>query len=196
MKTGTKSLLFGVHQFIWHPITVYIAWIWLYRKLPTFKETICIIIHDWGYWGKANMDDEEGERHPEIGAKIAHTLLDRLVYAPKGYDLKPIRTTVYRDLCLYHSRHYARNAGKDPSLLCWADKTSILFDPWWLYLPRAWASRELFEYRNIASGTGFISLTATHREWHTWIRERLSTLGRENLGKEIARRWNECQDKQ
>lgn len=182
MKTGTKSLLFGVHQFILHPITVYVAWVWLYRKLPTFKETICIVIHDWGYWGKTNMDDEEGERHPEIGAKIAHTLLDEVVFAPKGYDLKPIKKTAYRDLCLFHSRHYARNAGKEPSLLCWADKLSILFDPWWLYLPRALASGELFEYRKIAAGTGFIPLTASHREWHVWIRERLSTLGKEKRG--------------
>ena len=188
MKTGTKSLLFGVHQFILHPITVYVAWVWLYRKLPTFKETICIVIHDWGYWGKANMDDEDGERHPEIGAKIAHALLDKVIYyVPSGPhcqigDEMAVKSDVYYNLCLLHSRHYARNAGKEPSLLCWADKLSILFDPWWLYLPRALASGELFEYRKIAARTGFIPLTASHREWHVWIRERLSTLGKEKRG--------------
>lgn len=166
MKTGTKSLLFGVHQFAWHPFTVWLAWIWLFRKLPTFKETICIVIHDWGYWGSAHMDDERGERHPELGAKIA------------GY----LFGGKYDRLCLFHSRHYARNFNSEPSPLCWADKLSILFEPWWLYLPRAWASGELAEYRQIANDTGFMSLEVSHREWHSWIRERLLTLGKEKRG--------------
>ena len=89
MKTGTKSLLFGVHQFVWHPITVWMAWVWLFRRLPNWKETICIIIHDWGYWGKENMDDEEGEKHPEWAFHFASKHLG------KSYGL----------LCLYHSRH-------------------------------------------------------------------------------------------
>ena len=182
MKTGTKSLLFGVHQFLWHPVTVWIAWVWLFRKLPNIKETICIIVHDWGYWGKTNMDDEEGERHPETGAKIAHVLLDRWIFIPElhDFDLSVRKTTVYRDLCLFHSRHYARKAGQEPSLLCWADKLSIIFEPWWLYLPRAWASGELYEYRKIASG--FVPLSASHREWYRWVQNRLSTLGREKRG--------------
>lgn len=38
MRIGTKSILFGVHQFIWHPVTVYIAWrnkgmLWLMQTL-------------------------------------------------------------------------------------------------------------------------------------------------------------------
>ena len=166
MKTGTKSLLFGVHQFILHPLTVWIGWIWLYGKLPTWQELICIVIHDWGYWGKTKMDDEEGERHPEFAAKIALYL-----FGPK-----------YHDLCLFHSRHYARNAGQEPSLLCWADKISILCEPWWLYLPRAWASGELFEYREIAANTGFMPMSASHREWYKWIQDLLGTLGKEKRG--------------
>lgn len=166
MKRGTKSLLFGVHQFLLHPLTVFFAWVWLYRKLPTLKETVCIVIHDWGYWGKPNMDGAEGENHPEVGARIAGRLFGK----------------EYHDLCLLHSRHYARNAGKEPSLLCWADKMSILCEPWWMYLPRALASGELHEYRIIADGTGFVPLSATHREWYRWIQDRLGTLGREKRG--------------
>ena len=177
MKTGTKSILFGVHQFFWHPVTVWIAWVWLYRKLPTFKESVCIVIHDWGYWGKANMDDEEGEKHPELGAKIAGWMFDYPLPAAPW-----IRMTEYYDLCLLHSRHYARNAGKESSRLCWADKLSIIFEPWWLYLPRAWASGELSEYRNMAAKAGFISLSVSHREWYRWIQDRLSKLGKEKRG--------------
>ncbi len=169
MKTGTKSLLFGVHQFILHPVVVYIAWVWLYGRLPNWKETVCIIIHDWGYWGKANMDDECGERHPETAAWIAGWL-----FGPK-----------YHDLCLYHSRHYARCAGKVPSLLCWADKCSIQFEPWWIYLPRAWASGELFEYREIASRAGFVPLSDSHRKWYAWIQDRFMRFGLQRSGDAI-----------
>lgn len=170
MKTGTKSLLFGVHQFILHPLVVFIAWIVLYRKLPSWKELICIIIHDWGYWGKTNMDDEEGEKHPETAAKIAGKLF--------GHS--------YHDLCLYHSRHYARTAGQEPSLLCWADKQSILYDPWWFYLPRAWLSGELTEYRRLAANCGFVSILATHREWYRVCRNKFIKLAKEKKGNAVS----------
>ncbi len=166
MKTGTKSLLFGVHQFFLHPLAVFAGWIWLYRRRPSLRETVCIVIHDWGYWGKTRMDDEEGERHPETGARIAGRLF--------GPD--------YHDLCLLHSRHYARNLGREPSPLCWADKMSILFEPWWLYLPRAWASGELFEYRAVSAEAGFIPLSASHRQWYRWVQDRLGQLGRAQRG--------------
>lgn len=165
MNTGTKSLLFGVHQFIWHPITVLRAWHHLYGP-PSWKEIVCIVIHDWGYWGSPDMDGEKGERHPEIAARMAGKLFGR----------------EYHDLCLLHSRHYARNAGKEPSKLCWADKLSILYDPAWFYLLRARLSGELREYRSVAANAGFISLSASDREWFAWIRDRLSTLGREKRG--------------
>jgi len=166
MKTGTKSLLFGVHQFLIHPVVVLIAWIKINKSVPNLKELFCIVIHDWGYWGKANMDDEAGERHPEFAAKIANWLFGK----------------EYHDFCLYHSRHYARNNGVQPSELCWADKLSITHEPWWFYLPRAWLSGELFEYRKIADGTGFMPISASHREWYDWIQDRLGTLGIEKRG--------------
>jgi len=157
MKVGTKSILFGVHQFLIHPVVVSIAWIRIYKKLPNFKELFCIIVHDWGYWGKASMDGRDGERHPELGAKIARKL----------FGLK------WFDLCLYHSRTYAKYQVKKPSPLCWPDKLSITIEPWWFYLPRAWLSGELFEYREKAHATGFILRSSTHREWYGWVQDRL-----------------------
>jgi hypothetical protein len=176
MNVGTKSLLFGVHQFIWHPITVLIAWVSLYGR-PTWRELVCIIIHDWGYWGAPNMDGAEGERHPELGAKLAHWLFD-------GY-VGPVKSYKYRNLVLLHSRHHARALGVEPSKLWWADILSILYEPWWLYLPRAWASGELREYRNIAADTGFIPLSTSHRRWYVWLQDRLATLGREKRGEAV-----------
>jgi hypothetical protein len=176
LSTGTKSLLFGVHQFIWHPITVYLAWISLYKKRPNWKDTICIIIHDWGYWGCQNMDDKKGEAHPEFAASLAHALFDK----DRWQDW------TYYNLCLYHSRHYARALKVEPSKLCWADKYSIVYETWWTYLPRAWASGELPEYRKIASDSGFVSECRTSREWFVWIQSRLVTLGKEKRADAVA----------
>jgi hypothetical protein len=176
MRTGTKSLLFGVHQFFIHPVTVAVAWRRLFGKWPSWQEGVCIVIHDWGYWGKDNMDDKDGERHPEFGARLAHRLLD-------GWSE---RSMVYHDLCLYHSRHYARNVGAEPSLLCWADKTSILCEAWWTYLPRAWASGELAEYRRNAADAGILPLGNSHRQWFALMRDRLGKLGREQRGDAVS----------
>jgi hypothetical protein len=160
MKTGMKSLLFGVHQFAWHPITVWLAWYKLYGR-PTWKETICIIIHDWGYWFCPNMDGPEGERHPEFGAAIAGKLF--------GTD--------YYYLVLLHSRHYAKIDGREPSKLCWADKLSILYDPKWFYLPRAIASGEIKEYR--LNAVKWIPLSDPHSKWFDWLKPKFLKLAAE-----------------
>lgn len=167
MKVGTRSLLFGVHQFIWHPITVFLAWRELYGT-PTWKELICIIIHDWGYWGKPNMDGPEGERHPTWAAEWALEHLD-------------LFSTEYYWLCMLHSRHYARSYGKDPSRLCWADKLSMKYDPWWFYLPRAWLSGELCEYRDRSARNGYVERHASHREWYAWAHELMTALGKQQV---------------
>lgn len=181
MKTGTKSLLFGVHQFAIHPTVVLIAWVKLYGW-PSWRELVCIVIHDWGYWGKPNMDGQEGESHPELGARIAGGLFDWPTWDEWRDDEQ------YSKLCLYHSRHYARKYGAEPSKLCWADKLSIRYEPWWLYLPRAWASGELYEYRLLAAGGKmaadicYVPLSASHRRWYRWVQERLAKLAEEQKG--------------
>jgi len=160
LPVGSRSIIFGVHQFIWHPITVYIAWCKLYG-IPNLKETVCIIIHDWGYWNSPNMDGEEGEKHTEVAAKIAGKLFGQEYY----------------DLCLLHSRHYAKNVGKEPSKLCWADKLSIMYEPWWLYIPRAILSGEIKEYREKSAEVGIISLETSNKEWFRWVKDWLVTQG-------------------
>jgi hypothetical protein len=152
---GSRSLIFGVHQFAWHPFTVWLAWIWLYRELPSWRETVCIVVHDWGYWGKHSMDGPDGKTHPELGARIAGRLLG------PGYKL----------LCLYHSRSYAKMHATEPSKLCWADKTSILLDPSDWYLTRARLTGELKEYRSMADRAGFISEAAPDKAWLRKLRD-------------------------
>lgn len=156
MTVGTRSLLFGVHHFLIHPILVFMAWVKLYG-IPTWKEAICIIVHDWGYFGKTDIDGKEGETHPEAGANIARRLF--------GEE--------YAKLCLYHSRHYARKRGAVPSKLCWADKYSISYELWWFYLLRAYLGGEISGYRQYSLQRDKISLTITNKEWFRTIQRNM-----------------------
>lgn len=156
MTVGSKSLLFGVHQFIWHPITVLLAWRYLYKSWPNWKELICIFIHDWGYWGCDTIDGTVGEQHPYFAARLVSRL------GPE-----------YAEMVLLHSRHLAAKLEREPSKLCWADKYSIHYDPWWFYLFRAKLSGELKEYRTRASGK-YVGKDRTDREWYDWLRDKLT----------------------
>lgn len=182
MQVGTKSLLIGAHQFIWHPATVLAAWIELYG-IPNWKELVCIIIHDWGYWGSPNMDGKEGSKHPMYAALIAAEYLDEtkeLTYIdslgiPQSAKI-PVETDpskLYYLLCLHHSRHYAHAMGCEPSKLCWADKLAVKYEPWWLYLPRVILSGEIHEYRKLAHEYGECTLEKSHVEWFIWARTRM-----------------------
>jgi hypothetical protein len=168
MNVGTKSLLWGVHQFVWHPVTVVFAWKELYASFPNWKELVCIVVHDWGYWGSPNMDGPEGEKHPERGAWLAYSLCD---YHDDFHE------HTYFHLVLLHSRHYAKKLGIAPSKLCWADKLSVKYEPWWTYLPRARLSGELKEYRKLAADSGNIPLSAPDKEWYAWAKERFIRMG-------------------
>lgn len=161
MKKGTKSVLFGVHQFIWHPITVYIAWVALYKKVPSFWETVAILIHDWGYFGKENMDDEDGEMHPVFGARLIQKL--RFFFWGSHKQANDLAMLV-----AFHSRYLAARWHVEPSKLCWPDKLSLRYDPMWFYLLRARLSGELKEYR--LNAVASIPLTESNRSWFKWIR--------------------------
>ncbi len=176
MKTGSKSLLIGVHQFIWHPITVWLAWRNLYGRRPTWREAVCIVIHDWGYWGCPNMDGFEGERHPYFAAQIAGRL-----FGPN-----------FHDLVLFHSRHLCAKLGAKPSKLCWADKISMIYDPTPWYLFRARLSGELKEYRRNAHNAGFIPAGAPDREWHEKLVEKLRTMSTEKAAEFARAEWIEA----
>src|SRR3972149_2822184 len=74
MRVGTQSILWGVHQFILHPILVYKAWTRIYARRPSLRETLCIFAHDLGYIGKTTMDGPDGLLHPEFGARLLRWL--------------------------------------------------------------------------------------------------------------------------
>lgn len=157
MKIGTRSVLFGVHQFIWHPLTVGLAWRRLFNVWPSWRQWVCIAVHDLGYWGKPNIDGAEGRTHPEVGAAIAEYLLDG------GYG----------DFTLYHSREYAKLHHARPSELCWADKYSVLCEPRWFYLLRARLSGEVAEFKaNAPAAVRDLS----DLKWLDWYRNKVWNL--------------------
>lgn len=181
MKIGTKSLLFGVHQFLWHPFTVVLAWRKLYGCWPNWREFIAIVFHDVGYWGLPNMDGPEGRRHPYAGAALAGKLVFRInrlklwlknPWLEEGgaihYSLIEACAT-YR-FAVGHSRELAKQEGRTASPLCWADKLCIVFEPSWFYLFRARLSGELQEFKERAvPAIGHVS----DREWLSWYRARV-----------------------
>jgi len=77
MKIGTKSVLFGAHQFLIHPLFVALAWWQLYGFPWDPRLWVAFFVHDLGYLGKPNMDGPEGESHPWLGARIMGLLFDR-----------------------------------------------------------------------------------------------------------------------
>jgi hypothetical protein len=172
MKTGTKSLLFGVHQFAWHPFTIWLAWIALYKKLPSFWETVAIVVHDWGYWGCEKMDDAKGEQHPHVGAILIARLYKR--WHKFSWHCSFLHANAREhylyELCLFHSRYLSAAQGRQPSKLCWADKYSMRFDPAWFYLLRARLSGELKEYRMNAAEK--FSLLFPDWLWYDWLRKK------------------------
>lgn len=153
IPVGTKSVLFGAHCFFTHTVFVAIAWIKLYGFPFDRKIWLAFVVHDLGYWGKPNMDGEEGETHPELGAKIM------------GYFGKE-----WHDFSLYHSRYYAKRNGANYSKLCVADKLAFCIEPYWLYITKATLTGEIHEYMNVHHNV----VGQTKKEWHAYAVDYMS----------------------
>jgi hypothetical protein len=153
MKIGTKSLLFGAHQVVLHPLFLALAWWRLYGFPWDPRLWVAFIVHDWGYWSKPNMDGDEGQRHPDLGGRIMARL-----FGP-----------AWGDFTRLHSRYYAKIEGREPSRLCAADKLVLLITPRWIYLPLVQLTGEADEYRALyAAWRGVPSVTID--EWYDGLR--------------------------
>ncbi len=133
MNVGTKSILFGVHQFVLHPLQVFLAWLVYYKRFPKLHQLCAIVTHDWGYWGSPNMDGEEGSKHPEIIADLWRVLF--------GKFGKKVAMEIYG-----HSGSYAWKYNIPISKLYKADKLCVVFIPCYLYVILGSLSGELHEY--------------------------------------------------
>ena len=138
MKIGTKSVLYGAHCFLIHPFFVFAAWWKLYGFPYDPRLWVAFFVHDLGYIGKPNMDGDEGEMHPYLGARIM-----RFLFGKEWFDFT-----------LYHSRFLAKKNNAKISKLCIADKLSISLTPEWLYIPMVRLTGEYREYMKFAEKGG------------------------------------------
>lgn len=153
MRIGSKSVLFGAHAFWLHPWFVALAWWKIYGFPWDPRLWVAFFVHDLGYWGKPNMDGDEGERHPEWGARVMARLFDR--GAIQGRSALPDGTATpwigkWGRFVYFHSRFLAKRFGAPFSRLCVADKLAVALEPAWLYLPRVILSGEIHEYMALA----------------------------------------------
>lgn len=158
MKIGTKSVFYGAHAFWLHPWFVAAGWWRLYGFPVDPRLWVAFWVHDLGYLGRPNMDGDEGERHPELGARLMLRLFDRRRWNPLSLICNALfgryEPGHWHDFVLYHSRFYAKADGEQPSALCMADKLAIALTPAWLYLPMVRATGEIHEYRKVAHDRG------------------------------------------
>jgi hypothetical protein len=169
MRIGTKSVLFGVHQFAIHPLLIAFGWWKAYGLRPVQ------IPHRRAIDAWAASDDPDkrriGEHLVALTPVTTTNLLDPRLWlafvvhdlgylgkpnmdGPEGETHPELGAKIMRrlfgnawgDFCLLHSRYYAKRLNRPVSPLCMADKLVFLIEPAWLYLPRAWATGELRDY--------------------------------------------------
>lgn len=170
MKIGTRSVLYGAHQFAIHPWFVALAWWKLYGFTFDPRLWVAFVVHDIGYLGKPNMDGPEGETHPRFGARLCSMLCDppwRRTF--RFSDGGPIGE--WGLLVLLHSRYYAKKLGQRPSRLCIADKLAIALTPAWLYLPMVTATGEVHEYLKNAQRSESSHWKPTGYDKRVWYAE-------------------------
>lgn len=156
MKIGTKSVLFGAHCFFIHPWFVALGWWKIYGFPFDPRLWVAFFVHDLGYFGKPNMDGDEGELHPYWGAKVMGIFGKKWFY-----------------FTLYHSRFLAKREGAHFSKLCVADKLAIVLTPSWLYLPMVNWTGEILEYMKDAerNSNGKIPVQESQLLWHQSVKE-------------------------
>jgi hypothetical protein len=141
---------------------VIVAWRWIYGSWPSWKEIAAICVHDWGYWGCAEMDGEDGIRHPEFGATIADNLL--------GEE--------YGNLVRGHSKGYADRLGVALSKLYAPDKLSHVFELAPFYVLRTRLTGELGQYRGMLWGRKRVDdVDVSDANWFRVVRLRMARGG-------------------
>jgi hypothetical protein len=189
MTIGTKSVLFGAHQFLIHPWFVAAGWWKLYGFPFDPRLWVAFFVHDLGYIGKPNMDGAEGEEHVFGGARIMGTLFDfRDRWCASWFALTVGRllasifgTRAPGDLTwycfsFYHSRFMSKRYGVNVSPLCYADKMAIVLTPAWLYLPLTRRTGELEEYmrrseqKEGAKYATMVNYASEDRQWYENMR--------------------------
>lgn len=176
MSTATKTILFGTHNFIVHPIFVFIAWLIRYRKLPSMGQLLAIFVHDLGLFGKDDIDGESGESHPEA---VYRWLLRQSDKSGLAW-LKKVYFEAAEEV-VGHSRFYAMKYNHKLSKLFQADKLGVGLYPSWLYIMLGTLSGEINEYMTRAEN-GKYKATGQFGKmdkltWFLDVKSRLTIMG-------------------
>lgn len=158
MKVGTKSVLFGVHQFAIHPLIVLRAWWIVHKCWPELHELAAIITHDIGYWGCPNMDGHEGEEHPE---RVA-------AWWRQHFGEFGIKVAIE---VLGHSRFHAGKNDLPLSRLFQPDKLASALYPRWLYLLLGNLSGEIHEYMELTKKGKYLDVVKSNKTQIEWLIE-------------------------
>lgn len=188
MRAGTKTVLFGTHQFILHPIFVFAAWLIRYHSFPKLHQLLAIAVHDLGLLGRKDVDGTDGERHPQI----VHDILEHIGNFLSLRGLSRISVFFYSAAAevIGHSRFYVINSnGKyNLSMLFQADKLGSALYPSWLYIPLGLLSGEIREYQARADDGKYKSGGQFGRTdvltWFLDVRSRLAIMG---LDRDVAK---------
>lgn len=161
MRIGTRSLLLGSHNIILHPIMVAIGWRVHYGFWPKgWRTWIAIIVHDWGYWGRPDLDGPSGKIHPAPAA----------IWCSNKFGCNK---TELRGFWFWfvggHSRHFATMMGREPSPLMIPDKLATALLPRWLYALQVWMSGEYKEYVAYAHAVGHTEVPSDPWGYAGWL---------------------------
>lgn len=189
MTTGTKSILFGTHQFFIHPFFVLLGWIKFFKEIPPFKVWVAIFIHDWGYWGTEKIISKEGAEHSERSAWI----IERWYYANMDhkeiyvgypdweklyYDKRKDKYWQMYNFIKYHGENFAEKDNHPLSPLYFADKLGAVMTPIWLNSILCVLSGESKEYWDFLGGR--ISLRVFFKRYKLWVQASVASyLGEE-----------------
>ena len=158
MRLTWRSYIIGMHNPTIHGLAIVKAWIKLYYKLPSPKEAFCIVFHDIGYLWQNKIDGPE-DKHPEFGARLCGLM---------GKS--------YFEMCICHSRVYAKKYTLDLSKLGYADKASLLMLPNWLFKNMIWIGGEASEYHRTTKTRKWgypINVCLIKADYQKWLSENL-----------------------
>ena len=165
MKIGTKTLVIGSHQFLLHPICVFIAWWKLYGFPWDPRLWFAFFLHDIGYWSCDGIDTKEGVMHPYLG----------------GHMMGKLFGDEWEMFTLFHSREVVGHYYKaQPSRLCYADKLAASIMPCWLLTLLTMLSGEIKEY---CGNVGYDKAYRKNRAWQAnqreWVEAQMQQKGME-----------------
>jgi hypothetical protein len=158
VKEGTKSILFGCHNPLFHGTWVLLAWKLEYKAWPRWWELLGIYLHDIGVWNRQYLSNNTAKiGHWELGAVWGAEIVLFLHRLWPKFGLKSGAGEVFT----FMAGHCPEESQYKPSKLMRADKRSHLLEPkWWQY----WTY--WLEFKKFPNGPD-------PRQWRQAVRENL-----------------------